>query len=251
MNNSFDFKRFGQLLAYDWKRYVRNFGITLIVWISIPIILWVASLVFGSELPVEAREMLILGIVAITLMSAPSRIYGKANLSREGVSFAMLPASGLEKFLSMFVYCSLVTPALALVGAWIVDSLMALLPFGGFNGIAMYEDFLRDISFGDFVMLVVSLVTAAWAESSIFMFGNMVFKRRKAGKTIAWGILIVFVLTLLLQLAHFWNAFGMWVTETSVQLETRFLPWVYSAFQLVVAIVFYVLTYRKIKTQKY
>ena len=55
MNNSFDFKRFGQLLAYDWKRYVRNFGITLLVWVSMPILLWVASLVFGSEVPVEVR----------------------------------------------------------------------------------------------------------------------------------------------------------------------------------------------------
>ncbi len=184
MNNSFDFKRFGQVLAYDWKRYVRNFGITLLVWISMPILLWVASLVLGTELPVEAREMLIFGIVAITLMSAPSRIYGKANLSREGVAFAMLPASGLEKFLTMFIYCSLVTPALALLGAWIVDSLLSLLPFGGFEEIAMYEDFLRKISFGDFVMLVVSLVTAAWAESSIFMFGNARLEKPLLGESL-------------------------------------------------------------------
>jgi hypothetical protein len=50
---------------------------------------------------------------------------------------------------------------------------------------------------------------------------------------------------------HLWDNFGMWVTETSARMEDRFLPWIYSAFQLVIAIVFYVLTYRKIKTQKY
>ena len=85
----------------------------------------------------------------------------------------------------------------------------------------------------------------------IFMFGNMVFKRRKAGKTFAWGLLIVFSFTLLMQLLHLWDNFGMWITETSARMEDRFLPWIYSAFQLVIAIVFYVLTYRKIKTQKY
>ena len=83
------------------------------------------------------------------------------------------------------------------------------------------------------------------------MFGNMVFKRRKAGKTFAWGLLIVFSLTMLMQLFHLLDAFGTWVVDTSAQLEKRFLPWLYSVFQLVIAIVFYVLTYCKIKTQKY
>ena len=251
MNNTFDFKRFNKVLAYDWKRFIRNFGITLLVWISMPIMFWVTSLVFGFELPVEAREIIIFILVAITLMSAPSRIYGKVNLPREGVGFAMMPAASLEKFFSMFLYCSLVTPAVTLVGSWLVDCLMTLLPFGGFKEIAMHEDFLRNISFGDFMMLAVALVTAAWAESSIFMFGNMLFKRRKAGKTFAWGLLIIFVTTMTLQLFHFWEAFGTWVTNTSFRLEERFLPWLYSSFQFVIAVVFYALTYRKIKTQKY
>ena len=65
------------------------------------------------------------------------------------------------------------------------------------------------------------------------------------------GVCIVFSFTLLMQLLHLWDNFGMWITETSARMEDRFLPWIYSAFQLVIAIVFYVLTYRKIKTQKY
>lgn len=251
MNNTFNFNHFNKVLAYDWQRFIRNFGITLLVWISMPVMFWVTSLVFDFELPVEVREFIIFGLIAITVMSAPSRIYGKVNLPREGVGFAMMPATSLEKFFSMFLYCSLVTPAVTLVGSWLVDCLMTLLPFGGFKAFAMHEDFLRNISFGDFMMLAVALVTAAWAESSIFMFGNMVFKRRKAGKTFAWGLLIVFSFTLLMQLFHLWDNFGMWVTETSARMEDRFLPWIYSAFQLVIAIVFYVLTYRKIKTQKY
>ena len=251
MNNTFDFKRFGQVVAFDWKRFIRNFGITLIVWISLPVLFWLTTLIFDYELLVEEREMIMFSIVAITLMSAPSRIYGKANLPREGVDFAMMPATSLEKFFSMFIYCSLVTPALTLVGSWIVDCLLTLLPFGGFKGIAMYEDFLRNTSFGDFMMLVVALVTITLAESSIFMFGNMVFKRRKAAKTFAWGLLIVFSFIMIMQLFNFWETFGTWVTNTSARLEQRFLLWVYSAFLLVIAIVFYVLTYRKIKNQKY
>lgn len=251
MNNTFDFKRFNQVLAYDWKRFIRNFGITLLVWISMPVMFWVTSLVFGFEMPVSARVFVIFGIIAITVMSAPSRIYGKVNLPREGVDFAMMPATSLEKFFSMFLYCSLATPFLTLLGAWLVDCLMTLLPFGGFKEFIPIGEILSGGSFGDWMMVIVALIAMAWAESSIFMFGNMVFKRRKAGKTFGWGLLIVFVFTMTLQLFHFWKAFGTWVTNTSFHMEARFLPWLYSAVLLVIAVVFYVLTYRKIKTQKY
>ena len=67
MNNTFDFKRFNQVLAYDWKRFIRNFGITLLVWISIPVMFWVTSLVFDFELDPIARLFIIYGLIAITV----------------------------------------------------------------------------------------------------------------------------------------------------------------------------------------
>ena len=251
MNNTFNIKRFNQVLAYDWKRFIRNFGITLLVWISIPVMFWVTSLVFGFEIDPGVRVFVIFVLIAITIMSAPSRIYGKVNLPREGVGFAMLPVTILEKFFSMFLYCSLLTPFLTIVGAWLVDCLMTLLPFGGFKEFIPLKDVLTGGSFGDLLMLIVALITTAWAESSIFMFGNMFFKRRKAGKTFGWGLLIIFAITMTLQLFDFWDAFGMWITNTSFRMGERFLPWLYSAVLLVIAVVFYFLTYRKIKTQKY
>lgn len=246
MNNTFDLKRFNQVLAYDWKRFIRNFGITLLVWISMPVMFWVTSLVFGFELPAFVRVFIIFGLVAITVMSAPSRIYGKVNLSREGVDFAMLPVTNLEKFFSMFLFCSLLTPALTLVGAWLVDCLMTLLPFGGFAEYIPIIDVLKGISFGQFAALVVMMVTTALAESSVFMFGNMLFKRRKSGKTFGWFLLIMFAIVLLLQLTNGWKLFDvLFSTDAIANL------WIYSAIMLVIACGFYYGTYRKIKTQKY
>ncbi len=246
MNNTFDLKRFNQVLAYDWKRFIRNFGITLLVWISMPVMFWVTSLVFDFEIPDAVRVFIIFGLVAITVMSAPSRIYGKVNLSREGVDFAMLPVSGLEQFLSMFIYCSLLTPALTLVGAWLVDCLMTLLPFGGFYEYIPVIDALKGASFGQFAAIVVMMVTTIWAESSIFMFGNMLFKRRKSGKTFGWFLLIMFAIVLLLQLTNGWKLFDVIFSTDSIANL-----WIYSAIMLVIACGFYYGTYRKIKTQKY
>ena len=246
MSNTFNIKRFNQVLAYDWKRFIRNFGITLLVWISIPVMFWVTSLVFDFEMDPIVRLFIILGLIAITVMSAPSRIYGKVNLPREGVGFAMLPASSMEQFWSMFLYCSLVTPVLTLVGAWLVDCLMTLLPFGGFKEFIPILDALKGVPFGTLVAIAVLLVTTAWAESSIFMFGNMLFKRRKGGKTFGWALLIIFVIVLLFQLTDGWKVFDIIFSTDSIANL-----WIFSAIMLVIACGFYFGTYRKIKTQKY
>ena len=245
MNNTFNLNRFNQVLAYDWKRFIRNFGITLLVWISMPVMFWVTSLVFDFEMEPYMRIFVLACILVITVMSAPSRIYGKVNLSREGVDFAMLPASGLEQFLSMFFYCSIVTPALTFVGSWLVDCFMTLLPFGGFiDYIPLWE--LPDYSFGKYASMIVAVIALVWAESSVFMFGNMIFKRRKAGKTFGWLLLIHFTLVLLLQLTDGWQLFDRIFGSDSLANA-----WIMNAIVLVIACGFYYGTYRKIKTQKY
>ena len=246
MNNTFDFKRFGQVVAKDWKDYFRSFGIALIVGCSLPILSWISTLILDFEMVNGSRSALIGVFVFTALMFVPSKVYGNANLSREGVSFAMLPATSTEKFFSMVLYCSALTPLIVGMGSWAVDSLLTILPFGGF---ADFVVFTKN-SFG-MGMLLVGRACMVLSVSAIFMFGNMVFTKRKTGKTIAWAMLIIFIVTMVLQLFNFWEAFGTWVTNTSVRLEHRFLGWVYSAFMLVVAILFYILTYFKIKTQKY
>lgn len=244
MNNTFDFKRFGQVVAKDWKDYFRIFGIALIVWCSLPILLWISTLVLDFEMFNGYRLIWIGVFVFITLMFVPSKVYGHANLSREGVNFAMLPATSTEQFFSMVLYCSVLTPFIVGIGSWAVDSILTLLPFGGFADFVMFP---KD----GLCMLLVAIACLILSISAIFMFGNMVFQKRKMGKTIAWTMLILFIFIMVLQLFHFWDAFGTWVTNTSFRLGKPFLLWVYSAFLLVIAIVFYILTYRKIKTQKY
>ena len=128
MNNNFDLKRFGQVVAEDWKLYLRRFGVTLIVWASLPVLIWITSLVFEVEIDPGARAGFIAAFIIATVMTVPANMYGKANLSRDGVSFAMLPATSSEKFLSMVLYCSIVTPLFCGLGAWAVDSLLTLLP---------------------------------------------------------------------------------------------------------------------------
>lgn len=238
MNNKFDFKRFGQVLAKDWKDYFRNFGISLIVWSCIPILFWIATLILDVNMGADGRIAVIASLVFSVLMFVPSKVYGKANLSREGINFASLPATNAEKFFSMVFYCSILTPIIVGLGSWAVDTLLALLPFGGY-----YEFVVLPKS--HLGMQLVTIACSVMLFSSIFLLGNMIFKKRKAGKTIAWTMLIVFVITMVLQLFHFWEAFARW------NINSITLVWLNNAFMLLLAIMFYILTYRRIKNQKY
>ncbi len=226
------------MLAKDWKDYFRNFGISLIVWSCIPVLFWITTLIFDVKMDADGRIGTIAALVFSVLMFVPSKVYGNANLPREGVGFASLPATNAEKFFSMLIYCSVVTPILVGLGSWAIDTLLALLPFGGFNGLVALPK-------SELGMLLVTIACSVLLFSSIFVFGNMIFKKRKAGKTIAWTMLIVFVGTLILQLCHFWEAFERW------NIDPITFIWINDAIMFVLAIVFYYLTYRRIKNQKY
>ena len=241
MKNKFSFDRFGQVLAKDWKNYFRSFGISLIVWSCIPVLFWVMTLIFDIDMDNGARFGIIGSLVFSVLMFVPSKVYGKANLSRDGVGFATLPATNTEKFFSMVLYCSILTPIIVGLGSWAIDTLLALLPFGGFNnGFVM----LPKHQLG---MIIITIACSLLLFSSVFLLGNMIFKKRKAGKTIAWAMLIVFVITMVLQLFHFWEAFANWENN----LKGWSFIWINDGILLVLAIVFYILTYRRIKNQKY
>lgn len=242
MNNRFDLKRFGQVVAEDWKLYLRRFGVTLIVWASLPVLIWITSLVFEVEIDPGVRAGFIAAFIIATVMTVPANMYGKANLSRDGVSFAMLPATNSEKFLSMVLYCSIVTPLFCGLGAWAVDSLLTLLPFGGFKEFVI--PFEMDHLFHNLLFTAMLFLT----ESALFMLGNMIFKKRKTGKTFAWILLILFVLTLIIQIDFIWNGLEYLADQIASPIAAY---WFGIAFLTVLTTCLNLLTYRRIKNQKY
>ena len=242
MNNKFDFKRFKLVVAEDWKLYFRRFGITLLVWTCLPVVLWITSLVFGFDIDPDARVGFIMAFIFATVMLVPAHVYGKANQSRDGVSFAMLPATNTEKFLSMVLYCSIVTPLFCGLGAWIVDSILTLLPFGGFKAfVTIPETELLGYA-------IFSMVMMYFTESALFMLGNMIFKKRKTGKTLSWILLVFFVLTLVSQIPFVWDGLAFIAEHIT---SNRAAYWLTIGLMLVLTTCFNWLTYRRIKNQNY
>ena len=235
--NKFNLNRFFEILKKEWGEYFRAYGISLIVCSCIPVALWITSLVFQNEIDHDTREAFIYSIMFLSMMTVPSKVYGNVNLQREGVAYSMLPATAGEKFFSMMIYCSIVTPVLCFAGCMLMDFLMYLMPFGGFNDVII----LPVLGLGEEYLLMVLLLLIV---SAVFMFGNMVFKKRKAGKTVAWIFLIGFVLVNVISL----------IFDNLVSIDFEILlgnEWTVNLVLAMIAAGFYFGTYRKIKTQKY
>ena len=279
MNNTFSFNRFKNLLLKDGKMYIRNFGTSLIVWCSLNAIFWIFNLLFGSETMPPVRFGMLCTWTALAMMMVPSKVYGNANLSREGVGFAMMPASSLEKFVSMFLYCAIVTPVIVFFGGYLVDTLLSLFPFGGFdkpirlytlNEIVsrMMTDNEGVVQMGELSISATTLFPIGVIRTSLymgiiqwaalFMLGNMLFKKHKAGKTFACYLGISYLFSMLFGLLVVSSdRIEQWLesledlpAEEVVRLWHNATIWGMIISIVITAVLLY-FTYRKIKTQKY
>ena len=279
MNNTFDFNRFKNLLLKDGKMYIRNYGTGLIVVCCLNAIFWIFNLLFGTSSDPAFRLGMLFTWTALAMMMVPEKVYGKANLSREGVSFAMLPASSLEKFISMFLYCAIVTPIVVFFGGYLVDTLLSLFPFGGFEKpihlytlnelVRMANDSEGVIQAGDMslpinelfhigaIRFVFYMLFVMWA--SIYMLGNMIFKKHKAGKTFACYLGINYLISTIFGALFFANTermerwaerFEDYAGDDVIRLLNYGTTMSVVIVILITAVLLY-FTYRKIKTQKY
>ncbi len=278
MNNTFSFNRFKNLLLKDGKMYIRNFGSTLIVLCCMTAILWIFTLLFGKSADGASRFAIIVASAALAMMLVPSKVYGKANLSREGVGFAMMPASSLEKFVSMFVYCAIVTPIVVFFGGYLIDAFLSVFPFGGFEKpirlyslneiIRMANDTEGVVNVGDFELSLeqvfpigvmrTSLYVGIIQWAAIFMLGNMLFKKHKAGKTFACYLGIGYLLSMIFGQVFLTNGrLERWITKIGyMPIEQKlqlYHNWMVGGmiFGIIITGVLLYFTYRKIKTQKY
>ena len=284
MNNTFNFNRFGKVISADGRKYYRNFGITVAILSSLTLVLWLLTLVFSFTMPTFVRWGMIYLAVVLACIMVPAKAFGDINLKREGIRFAMMPASNLEKFLSYAFFC-LLTPVVVFLLSWGLDSLLTALPFGGFThyiksfglmesvqNFAMemgelteadmvgddYEAFQSFSGKFDSSYLFSHIVRIIFTVG-IFMFGNLLFKTHKTAKTLACMIGISYVITMLMQSFFLSRGIYPWqheVNTASMDLEsltnyTSRAMLLGNIFRSLLAVALYVGLFFKLKTQKY
>lgn len=277
MNNTFNIKRFGKVLAKDASNYFPKFKWYYLILVLIPVIIWVWRLLnFNmASYTVEGRSITILILAVLASILIPARLYRNCNDPKKGMEYALMPASSLEKFISMIIFCIIITPVLYLLGAVIVDTILVLLPHSVYEGFIWSHNVLsdndimnllnkNDITYNENDLILIkafeekmrlcgpglnlfTLVT--WI--SIFMFGNMIFKKHKTTKTIGI-IIIVFIIFISILIHYIINHEGMPfdnVTEV-LQFLNNYMN-IYIAISSILTVLMLGGTYFKIKTQKY
>lgn len=283
MNNTLDFNRLGKVIRRDAMNFIPNFGWSLVILWAIPVVLWLTSFTFvsqGGEL--TGRIQMLRFLSTIALIGAPAKLYKDCNDPRKGIQYAMMPASSLEKFISMFIFCVIVTPIVYTAGALALDTIMAAFPGKNpYNGFIfnllfnakeqnreiveamsiqslMYDGYLDDVNnaFSGF-FIYFSKIISVILMSSIFMFGNMIFKKRKTSKMI--GILtLIFIFAMVIFIKWVMNHEDFLSNISDEELnrgmlihlirKVNYISWMIS---IIISAVMLGLTYRKIKTQKY
>lgn len=212
MNNTFDFQRFGMLLKKDFRSTIKQYGTSILVFILLPILMMAISLAlhrphnWGPELRVMLMGFFLAGVMSI----APSKIFHNVNRGNAGIYFATLPASKLEKYMSMMIICLIIVPILYLVGAVAVDMLLSLFPRYGFDcwlwesnpiweGLLASTSEAKELGLQHWNMgtMVHFAVISYISTALFFMLTNTYYKKNKWVMSILTLIALNFIVTLI------------------------------------------------------
>ena len=280
MNNTFDWNRFCEVVKKDFRNMWPMFGTTILILAALPFAVWLFMAVLGIDkaMPPDFRLIMIETLAMLAAVMAPSRMYRTWNLRNEGIYFAMLPASKLEKYCSALLFSLVVCPLAVYLGGMVLDMFLTLLPFGAWHdwlwqGVMGFP-FILDLStLGDmaanayneemFMHYGTLWVLCSWlgyiSSVLMFMFTSTLFKRHKVLQTLLWMYLIEFVLSIVLipvSIAVFSSSnFMEWLMNiTEYYSSEQFANWMFGigiVFNVVLIALFGWLTWRRLNKMTY
>lgn len=259
MNNIFDIKRFGKVLSKELKEYFPKYGSFELALLAGYVLYFVIRAFLGvaPALP-DDRIKVVLILMWLCSFIAPFKLYGDTNNDKLGITYAMLPASSLEKYVSMLIYSVVFTTIGFAVSIFCLDAALSIIPVKtGFSGTL----FTPEIFSGDNIKLYFSLMLM----QSLPFLGNLYFKKHKISNTILWSIALNFAVSIVMAICiklFGFNNFGMSdgvVTLNGMPIEDEnfaeniktWLKVLFYIYVIGVPVVFYVLSYFRLKTQKY
>lgn len=232
MNNTFDWNRFCKVVNKDFRNLWPMFGTTMIVLATLPFAVWLLALVVNRDdvIGPDYRVAMIMMVSSFAALMLPSRLYRTMNLRNEGIYYAMLPASKLEKFLSIMLFTFIVAPVVVYLGSMVLDIILRLLPAGpyhqwlwqgsgGFpliNAIPADDDTMPGFHSW---LLTTATWTSCLGTPAIFLFAATLFKKHK----VLYTFLIIYALEFVLSIV----AIPVFI---SLAHKPDFVEWMYDTF---------------------
>ena len=267
MNEVFDIKRFGKLVQFEVVNYMPRFFKSLLIFASIIFAMWMLSVTMDSDMWAASRARLVQFLFTLAVTLSPFIVYKDVNNRKKGYIYAMIPASTLEKLLSMIVICVVVVQLLSYAVFEATDILLWLLSqagLGSFMQLDMYNPFadswgtvtLNNGDVGEFNLPLLDSFLST--EVSIFyaMMFNVIFRKNKVLKTILLNIALAFVsvilMTMLFDTEFIDNAWDM--LRNCFDSEEGFIRfWLifWRIFAMLFGFLYLAITYYRIKKVNY
>ena len=212
--------RFGRYLVTDIKNAIARYGISFLIMATISLTSYLLVGFFATivgagwySLEVEPRTI-IMGITLIVLtITAPAKIFGFVTDKKEGSSFLMIPASSLEKTLSMIIVCCVIVPFAFFAVYMSLDQILCLIDsrcgdsivIAVNNGQTLLNEAFHKASLeSQNIIPDYSSFSSVWMYLDdlaqgflIFLLGALLFKSSKPAKTIGCLILLSIALSMI------------------------------------------------------
>jgi|GEM_PF-1361023 len=186
-NKTFSFNRLGKVLNQDVHDYFSKFSVALYTALGLYILFWLlASILVWSTSALDYNNTMIMpnirlkmaeGMFILFSIIVVFSVYGQKNTIGEGIHSIMLPASVLEKYLSMAFITIILNFTVMYVAFLTVDSILAALPFGVFHCGTVF-------TVGDFWHIFWESLWLTFDIQSFFILTNMMFTKHKVGYSI-------------------------------------------------------------------
>ena len=178
MKEIMDFNRFGKYFVSDLKSCAVNYGYSLIVICLMGLIIYIGTVSMGHLFngtwggPAEAfRSNVFWMSMFVMAVTMPVKCYGGLTEKKTGSQWLMIPASKLEKFLSMVLITAVFIPMIAFCVSLGLDALLCAVDHT--CGSSLISAF---ISADQKINSIISL-------SLSFLLGAIFFKSSKTVKT--------------------------------------------------------------------
>lgn len=164
-NDIFNFRRFGRYFTSDLSTCWSNYGLSLLtISILFPVGTYFLTNVFNLVLrstwdgpDIGLRSFIFIVAAICLVVTMPVKCYGKITEKQYGSFFLTLPASRLEKFVSMFLMTCIIVPVLGFTLHLGTDAIICALDHTcGKNLIAGAAELIRNI--GDMTELTMNFV---------------------------------------------------------------------------------------------
>lgn len=130
MNNTFDIQRFGKMLRHDMRRFSPSYGVVGPMMISlvlfVPLMTFIDGVTGMMDVDASYRLAMMTLITLFDAASLPIQLYANTDRKKRnsGIYYDMLPASKLEKYLSITILSLVLVPVAVMAVNVALDTIL-------------------------------------------------------------------------------------------------------------------------------